>query len=137
MDAPADLGLLETTDQGRAWTEVSLGGEVDFHRLVVSGDVVAGLNAHDGRLLRSDDDGATWTDLGVPGLCDIAISPADPSIIVGTTENGPARSTDSGATFQPIASAPRLALRAWTGDTPWSHCTPGWPADQVLRVAST
>lgn len=88
MDAPADLRLLETTDQGRTWTEVSLGGEVDFHRLVVSGDVVACLNVHDGRLLRPDDDGATWTDLGVPGLYDVAISPADPSIIVGTTENG-------------------------------------------------
>ena len=113
MDAPADLGLLASTDQGRTWTEVSLGGEVDFHRLVTSGDVVVGLNAHDGRLLRSDDDGATWADLGVPGLYDLAVSPADPSVIVGTTENGPVRSTDSGATFQPdhwraTARAPRM-----------------------------
>lgn len=117
MDAPADLGLLESTDQGRTWTEVSLGGEVDFHRLATSGDVVFGLNAHDGRLLRSDDDGATWADLGVPRLYDLAISPTDPSVIVGTTENGPVRSTDSGATFQPIAGAPLLALLAWTGET--------------------
>lgn len=117
MDAPADLGLLESTDQGRTWTEVSLGGEVDFHRLVTSGDVVVGLNAHDGRLLRSDDDGAAWADLGVPGLYDLAVSPADPSVIVGTTENGPVRSTDSGATFQPITGAPLLALLAWTGET--------------------
>lgn len=50
-----------------------LSGEVDFHRLAPSDSVVVGLNAADGRLLRSDDDGATWTDLGVPGLYDLAI----------------------------------------------------------------
>jgi photosystem II stability/assembly factor-like uncharacterized protein len=117
MDAPSDLGLLQSTDQGRTWTEVSLGGEVDFHRLVTSDAVVVGVNAHDGRLLRSDDDGATWTDLGVPGLYDLAVSPTDPAIIVGTTENGPVRSTDSGATFESLAGAPLIALLAWTGDT--------------------
>jgi hypothetical protein len=117
MDAPSDLGLLQSTDSGRTWREVSLGGEVDFHRLVTSGDVVAGVNAHDGRLLRSDDSGSTWTDLGVPGLYDLAISPTDPAVIVGTTEDGPVRSMDSGATFQPIADAPLIALLAWTGIT--------------------
>lgn len=117
MDAPADLGLLESADQGRTWTEVSLGGEVDFHRLVTSDASVLGVNAHDGRLLRSEDGGITWTDLGVPGLYDLAVSPTDPSIVVGTTEDGPVRSTDAGATFQPIAGAPLIALLAWTGDT--------------------
>ncbi len=117
MDAPADLGLLQSTDQGQTWTEVSLGGEVDFHRLAASGDVVVGINAHDGRLLRSDDGGTAWTDLGVPGLYDLAISPADPAVIIGTTEDGPVRSTDSGASFEPIADVPLLALLAWTGDT--------------------
>ena len=117
MDAPADLGLLASTDQGRTWTEVSLGGEVDFHRLVSSGDVVVGLNAHDGRLLRSEDGGDTWADLGVPGLYDVAISPVDPSLVVGTTEDGPVRSTDGGATFTPLSDAPLLALLAWADDT--------------------
>ena len=117
MDAPAVLGLLQSTDQGRTWAEVSLGGEVDFHRLAASRTVVVGLNAHDGRLLRSVDGGTTWTDLGVPGLYDLAVSPADPAIIVGTTENGPVRSIDSGASFQAVAGAPLIALLAWTGGT--------------------
>ena len=116
MDAPADLGLLQSTDQGRTWTELSLGGEIDFHRLAASRAVVVGLNAHDGRLLRSDDGGTTWTDLGVPGLYDLAVNPSDAAIIVGTTENGPVRSIDAGASFQPLASAPLLALLAWSGD---------------------
>ena len=117
MDAPSDLGLLQSSDQGRTWTEVSLGGEVDFHRLVTTDGVVVGVNAQDGRLLRSGDDGTTWTDLGVPGLYDLAISPTDPDVIVGTTENGPVRSVDAGATFQSIAGAPLIALLAWTGTT--------------------
>ena len=116
-DAPAVLGLLQSTDRGRTWSGVSLGGEVDFHRLAASGAVVIGVNAHDGRLLRSGDGGTGWTDLGVPGLYDLAVSPADPAIIIGTTENGPVRSIDSGASFQAVAGAPLLALLAWTGGT--------------------
>jgi photosystem II stability/assembly factor-like uncharacterized protein len=117
MDAPADLGLLKSTDQGRTWNEVSLGGEVDFHRLVTSGTAVAGINAHDGRLLRSEDAGATWVDLGAPGLYDLAIHPADSSTLVGTTPDGPVRSTDGGVAFTPVANAPLLALLAWTAGT--------------------
>lgn len=115
MDAPAGLGLLQSTDQGRTWDEVSLGGEVDFHRLVTSGDVVVGVNAHDGRMLRSDDGGRSWVDLGTVGLYDVVISPVDPSVLVGTTPDGPVRSTDGGATFTPVPEASLLALLAWTG----------------------
>lgn len=115
MNAAADLGLLQSTDQGRTWDEESLGGEVDFHRLVTSGAVVVGVNAHDGRLLRSDDDGQTWTGLGTSGLYDIVISPTEPSLLVGTTPDGPVRSTDGGATFAPVPEAPLLALLVWTG----------------------
>jgi hypothetical protein len=117
MDAPADLGLLQSTDRGRTWAEVSLGGEVDFHRLAASGGVVVGVNAHDGRLLRSGDGGTAWIDLGAPGLYDLAVSPADPAVIVGTSESGPVRSIDSGASFNALGGAPLLALLAWTGDT--------------------
>lgn len=120
MDAPADLGLLESIDQGRTWEEVSLGGRVDFHRLVTSGTVVVGVNAHDGRLLRSEDGGKTWADLGTPGLYDVVISPTDPALLVGTTPDGPVRSTDGGATFTPAPGAPLLALLAWTGDVLYS-----------------
>lgn len=115
MDAPADLGLMASADQGRTWTALSLSGEVDFHRLAASDRVIVGVSAHDGRLLRSDDAGSRWTDLGTPGLFDLAISPLNTAIIVGTTEDGPVRSSDSGVSFQPLAGAPFLALLAWSG----------------------
>ena len=115
MDAPDHLGLLASTDSGRTWTEVALAGDVDFHRLATSGEVIVGLNSMDSGLIRSDDAGATWTTLTNPGLYDVVIDPADPDVLVGTTEQGPVRSTDGGATFTTIARAPLLALLAWTG----------------------
>ncbi len=89
-------------------------GEADFHLLANSGDVVVGLNSHDGALLRSEDGGMTWTELGAPRLHDLAISQMDSTVIVGTSEGGPVRSADSGFTFQPIAGAPLLVLLAWS-----------------------
>ncbi len=116
MDAPGNLGLMESTDDGVTWQAVSLSGEVDFHRLVAAGDVVMGVSAHGGMLLRSEDGGASWLDLGTPPLYDLAVDPTDPQVVVATTEAGPVRSTDGGRTFRPITSSVLLALLAWTGN---------------------
>jgi hypothetical protein len=110
---PADLGLLRSTD-GRQWQQVSLLGEVDFHRLSAAGEVVVGLSAHDGALLRSQDSGASWTNLGTPPLYDVAVDPADPRRLLGTTTQGVVSSADGGATFAREQDAPLLALLAWT-----------------------
>lgn len=114
QDAPANLGLQESTDDGRTWQQVSLLGEVDFHRLDASGDVVVGLSSGDGALMRSTDGGRSWTSsTGVP-IFDLALDPLDPSLVVGTTEQGPIRSEDGGTGFAPISGAPLIALLAWT-----------------------
>jgi photosystem II stability/assembly factor-like uncharacterized protein len=113
MSGPAHLGLIESTDQGVTWQERSLGGDVDFHRLVTSGERLLGLNSVDGTLLRSDDAGATWTQLGTPPLYDIALSPEQPDTVVGTTQDGPVRSIDGGASFQLLEADTLLALLAW------------------------
>jgi hypothetical protein len=114
QDAPANLGLQESTDDGRTWQTVSLAGEVDFHRLVASGDVVVGVSSHGGALMRSTDGGRSWTSsTGFP-IYDLALDPLDPSLVVGTTEQGPIRSEDGGTSFTPISGAPLIALLAWT-----------------------
>ena len=117
MTGPADLGLLESVDDGRTWRPVSLMGSVDFHRLAAAGPIIIGVSAHDGALLRSTDHGLTWTDMGAPPVFDIAIDPANGTTVLATTEDGPVRSVDGGVTFAPIAGAPLLALLAWTDPT--------------------
>lgn len=115
QDRPADLGLIESTDGGRAWRAVSLEGEVDFHRLVNSGRTILGLSSGDGMLRRSDDNGKTWTVLDAQQLFDIAVDPTNPKTVIATTEQGPVRSANGGRTFQPIAGAPVVALLTWAG----------------------
>ena len=113
-DRPADLGLLQSTDRGVTWEEVSLSGEADFHRLTASGDRIFGVSSVDDALLRSDDSGVTWTNLGSRGLFDIAIDPANPDTLIATTADGLVRSTDAGVTFSPLDTPSLIALLAWT-----------------------
>lgn len=113
MDGPGHLGLIRSTDQGVTWESVALAGDVDFHRLVTSGERLLGMNSADGALLRSDDAGATWTSLGTPPLYDIAVSPTQPDIVVGTTQDGPVRSSDGGGSFEPLEADTLIALLAW------------------------
>ena len=114
LDPPANLGLQESTDDGRTWQAVSLAGEIDFHRLVASGDVVIGLSSSDGVLMKSTDAGRSWKSSARSPIYDLALDPQDPSLIVGTTEEGPIRSEDGGTSFTPISGVPLIALLAWT-----------------------
>ena len=113
-ESPSNLGLLQSTDRGATWEKVSLNGEADFHRLTASGERVFGISSVNGALLRSDDSGATWTNLGSLGLFDIAVDPANPDTLIGSTADGLVRSTDAGASFSPIATPSLIALLAWT-----------------------
>lgn len=113
---PADLGLIASTDGGQTWSEVSLGGKVDFHRLVASGDVITGISAGDDSLIRSSDGGKTWDNLGATSLFDVAIDPKNPMQLLGTSNGGPMASSDGGTTFTSLMSAPLISLLAWTDD---------------------
>jgi photosystem II stability/assembly factor-like uncharacterized protein len=81
------------------------------------------LLAADGALLTSTDSGRTWTDLGTPGLYDIAVHPADPATLVGTTEAGPRSSAPTAAGLSPRSRAPVLGLLTWA-DTGLYGITP-------------
>lgn len=113
---PADLGLIQSIDRGRTWTNVSLTGQVDFHRLVTAETTVMGVNSADGTLRSSADGGATWTLLGA-GPYDLALDPKEPSRVLATTANGPKFSTNGGRSFTAIQGAPLLALVAWKGNS--------------------
>lgn len=125
-DAPADLGLIESTDRGASWTTKSLAGKVDFHALDTAQSAsrgaedatVFGYDATHG-LLRVSRDGVAWEDRAALRALDIAVSPGGPSspadraTVLATTEQGVVRSTDGGRTFGAPLSPQVVAYVSW------------------------
>ncbi|WP_346768330.1 F510_1955 family glycosylhydrolase [Streptomyces sp. R301] len=109
---PSNLGLVTSGDTGRTWKERSLGGEVDFHSLdTVPGGSVYGYDSGNGRL-RVTRDQVVWEDRAELRALDIAVSPADPEVVLATTESGVARSADGGRTFS-AGAGQVLAYVSW------------------------
>lgn len=112
---PPDLGLIESTDGGDSWTTRSLAGEVDFHALEHRHGLTYGIDARTGRLLVSEDL-RTWETRSTAPLADLAVSPEDPDLLLGTSAEGPVRSVDGGRTFTLVEGAPLLLLLSWAED---------------------
>lgn len=86
--APANLGLLRSTDAGAGWEEVSLRGHSDFHDLTGAGERLYGLDSSDGLLKISNDAGVTWASGPSINARDVDVDPNDPDRLVATTETG-------------------------------------------------
>lgn len=107
------LGLVASTDAGRSWNEVSLGGDADFHVLEASGELVVGFGSdfesRQPQLLRSEDGGAAWTKLRPPApLLDLAISPDDPDVWLASAQDGIWATGDAAETWERRAGSPGL-----------------------------
>ena len=109
------LGLIRSSDGGRNWVSVSREGESDFHALTVHGTTIVGLA--DTTLATSRDAGRTWQ---VGAQVDAATLTLDSSTLWVTGPSGLQRSSDDGASLQPVADAPKLRLgSAAIDDTVW------------------
>jgi photosystem II stability/assembly factor-like uncharacterized protein len=113
---PPLLGLIESRDEGKTWSQVSLLGEADFHVLRSSDDRVYGFDATNIRLLISDDAGASWNPRALPGfppepLIDLALDPSAPDHLVATSEAGLYESRDEGRTWKRLGDL--SGLLAW------------------------
>lgn len=109
---PPHLGLIKSTDRGRAWSPVSLLGEADFHVLRARGATIYGFDASNGRLLASTDSGQTWTTRQAPDtLLDLAIDPGDPKQLLASGGTALYRSQDGARTWHALASGG--GLLAW------------------------
>lgn len=95
-DEPGNRGLLESRDAGKTWKTLSLGGEADFHALEYAHKTVYG---YSGGVLHVSKDGKKWDRRALLAAADIAVSPDDPDLLLASTEDGVARSSDGGKTF--------------------------------------
>ncbi|WP_434594108.1 F510_1955 family glycosylhydrolase [Streptomyces sp. A5-4] len=110
-DGPGNRGLIESTDAGKTWKTKSLAGEVDFHALEYAHDTIYGYDSTNG-MLRVSKDGASWDDRAKLQALDIAVSPDAPDVVLATTAEGIARSTDGGKTFA-TGKQPVMAFVSW------------------------
>jgi hypothetical protein len=106
------LGLIESTDAGETWRDVSLSGKVDFHALEVAHGRVYGYDGSSGRLMVSQDK-TTWDNRVVLPMADFAVSPQNPDVLVATTERGLAATQDGGRRFAVVAGTPPLVFVSW------------------------
>jgi hypothetical protein len=110
-DEPGNRGLIRSTDSGRTWKTLSLGGAADFHALKYAHNTVYGYDSTRGTL-RVSTDRTTWDSRARIAALDFAISPKDPDVVLATTEDGVATSTDGGRTFG-TGSGKVMAYLSW------------------------
>lgn len=111
-DAPAHLGLAESTDAGTSWRPLSLEGEVDFHALATDGDRVYGVDSQTGRLMMTAD-GKRWRTVGELPAIDVALDPANPQRLLLTGGDGGLVELDHAGKPTRVESAPSLVLLDW------------------------
>ncbi|MGH8775827.1 MAG: F510_1955 family glycosylhydrolase [Jiangellaceae bacterium] len=109
---PALLGLIESTDAGNTWVDLSLSGQADFHALEAKHDTVYGFDSTSGRFMVSDNK-TDWDTRTVLPMGDFTVSPDNPELVLATTEHGLVSSTDGGRAFATIDEAPPLLLVSW------------------------
>ena len=106
---PNPLGLVESTDGGQSWQELSRQGESDFHAMTVSSEGVIGF---DGALRRTAD-GTQWSEASDQVQPAHLAASADGPVVLATTEEGVQRSTDGGDTWELPDKAPVLLVTAF------------------------
>lgn len=129
-DQPPHLGLIESTDGGETWQTLSLAGQADFHALEAAHGRVYGYDSQTRQVMVSAEK-TTWDRRARLALADFAVSPDDPDLLLATTEQGPARSSNGGRDFAPIAGAPILLLLDW----PASDRLVGVAPDGIVHVS--
>ena len=111
-EKPDPMGLIESTDGGETWQEISLQGDSDFHAMAVSSEGIIGFDAMDAAL-RFTPDGEDWTEVETQMQpAHLSAAPEGP-VVLATTEQGVQRSTDGGLTWELAEEGPVLLVTAF------------------------
>jgi hypothetical protein len=113
---PNPVGLIRSDDGGATWESVSLAGQIDFHALAVTEEMIVGFDGVTG-IVTSTDGGATWQQ-GAP-MAALSLAAVGEEVWAATPE-GVMHSTDRGASFAPLDGAPLLwQVSAGTDGSLW------------------
>jgi hypothetical protein len=113
---PNPVGLIRSDDGGATWESVSLAGQIDFHALAVTEEMIVGFDGVTG-IVTSTDGGATWQQ-GAP-MAALSLAAVGEEVWA-TTPDGVMHSTDRGASFTPLDGAPLLwQVSAGTDGSLW------------------
>lgn len=139
---PPTAHLEVSDDTGARWQEspltgvafgavpevLVLGVDPDNPDIVLLSSVLA--SAPGDRLYRSIDGGRTWTDIldTTSPIVDLAALPSG-DVLVATLGAGAFRSTDHGASFQPLIGSPQLGCIGQRGDGAVFGCGASWEPD--------
>ncbi len=94
---PSQLGLIESRDAGKSWSQISLVGKADFHILRTARERVYGFDSTSRRLMVSTDSGRSWRSRRPPAtLHDLVVDPANGSHIAASGAGGLWESRDEG-----------------------------------------
>jgi hypothetical protein len=109
---PPRLGLIQSRDDGKTWTPVSLLGEADFHILRARGQQIVGYDATSGQILTSLDGGKHWRRHRFDGpLVDLVIAPAPLRTLLATAPAQLLLSRDGGRSWGSVTET--TGLLAW------------------------
>lgn len=113
---PNPVGLIRSDDGGTTWESVSLGGQIDFHALAMTEEMLVGFDGVTG-IVTSTDGGATWQQ-GAP-MAALSLAAVGDEVWA-TTPDGVMHSTDRGASFDPLDGVPLLwQVSAGTDGSLW------------------
>lgn len=119
---PSRLGLIESTDAGATWKNLSLSGEADFHGLAFAHDEVYGWDSGTGRFMVSANE-TDWDTRSTIDLYGFAVDPTNAEHIVAAGPDGLVDSTDGGRTWNGTEGPPLVAVSwdanagLWGADT--------------------
>jgi hypothetical protein len=108
---PGLLGLIQSSDAGRTWVNLSLPGRVDFHGLSVVDDTVLGWDSGTQRFMVSSD-GRSWDSRATLPILGFAVDPADSHHLIAAAPDGLLVSSDEARTWQDLPG-PSLVVISW------------------------
>lgn len=114
QNLPDPLGILVSDDRGESWAPLELTGEVDFHLLKVSGDIMAGVAANYGLVISSLDGGKSWSQIEVPSLTSLDLNPANGKEMLLASEGALLKFSLVDKQYESVATPTPVNLVEWS-----------------------